>query len=98
MADEKKNPAAGADQPKTHMTVTGQTVVAMAIVGLILGLIVASMSKDKPYAMLGGIFAVFAAVVTVGAQFLDVKAFKTKEQTLVPVKGNDAGTGKGPNG
>ena len=80
MADEKKTTPEG---PKKFMTGTWQSLVGMAVLGLIVGLIVAAVSSKK-YAMFAGIFAVFAVAVTYGTQMLDVKVWKTKDNLLVP--------------
>ena len=85
MADEKKTTPEG---PKKFMTGTWQSLLGMAVLGLLIGLIVAAAcgekDKDKSYALFATIFAVFAVAVTYGTQMLDVKVWKTKDNMLVP--------------
>lgn len=70
----------------THMTVTWQSVLALAVVGMIIGLIFAATRKgeNKGYALYAGVFAVFGALAAAGAQVLDVKAIGSKAAAPVP--------------
>ena len=81
---------------KTHMTVTWQTVLALGVVGLILGLIFAATRKGetKSYGMYAGIFAAFGMVVAALTQVMDVKALKTKEPAAIPADDTSAAKSK----